>query len=282
MNPLSLAYSPDTDDAFMMIPLMDGHVESKYSIDFQKDDISVLNQLAIEQQKYDVSAISVATFPYCSQHYVILDVGASIGNDYGPVLVARADDKRSTEEILSGIVAIPGKKTSAYISAYELYDGFVSQEMCFLDIIPALTGGDVDAGILIHEAQMNPENYGLRVLSDLGKDWMKKHRHPLPLGVNVAKRSLGMDLLIDLQNTLRQSIQYSFDQREDILKIALASSVTKNIAFETGDEYIDRYVNSETLKMSTQIQDAIDYFFELAAKKDLLPKVDQPLFINLN
>jgi len=271
---ISLAYSPDTDDAFMVTAMQEGGVDlGPYEFDYHVDDIQVLNDAALEG-RYDITAISVAAWPSISATYKFMPIGGSIGDAFGPaVVVSPASSLKDLSDLHGKKVAIPGLKTSAYFAAMALTGGFVPVPMYFKRILDAVKDGTVDAGVLIHERQLDCDVHGVKKISDLGAAWSQKFDLPLPLGSNAIRRSLGADVIADLSAIYRASIVAGLADRKETLKKALARSKA-GIDEKLGDRYISMYVNSNSLDFSDLVVQGTQKLYDEAARFGLCsPKI---------
>ncbi len=268
---VSIAYSPDTDDAFMVLALKDGRVSSPdFEFTFVSDDIQKLNEAAREGI-FDVTAISIGAYPSLSEAYYLMPIGASIGDQFGPALIVTQDSPLCNPRDLVGRrVAVPGLQTSAYLAARQLIGAFTPVPMLFSDIGAAVMNGDVDAGILIHELQLNCEERGFKKLGDLGLLWDKNHHLPLPLGANAIKRSLGIDTITKITALMRESIEVGLRDREATLKAALALSKA-DLDESKGDRYIAMYVNRRSLALDPDVQQAINVLLGSGHEAGLCP-----------
>ncbi len=273
---ISLAYSPDTDDAFMIIALKDQLIDLQgYSFDFYRDDIQNLNECA-RSEMYDVTAISIAAFPGLAQNYLMLPVGSSIGDGYGPIVVAKKDRIQSLHELRNAVVAVPGLQTSAYFSSLHLLPPFHAKPMHFEKIIPAVLSDDVEAGILIHERQISFGDLDLNKIGDLGQLWMQKYGLPLPLGGNAIHRRLGDEHIQNITSLLKQSIAYAFEHRDVILKQAVRESHKEDVLPDDASarRYIDMYVNEDSMSFRPEVRKAIGLMYDRAAAAGLCPAID--------
>ena len=240
---ISVAHSPDSDDAFMFYGLATHKLETDgLKFEHVLRDIQTLNEDA-RNGVYDVTAISFHAYAYVSDKYALLPHGASIGDKYGPIVVAK--EPRKPEEIRGMRIAVPGELTSAYL-ALRLYDrDFVHVVVPFDQIIDAVQRGDVDAGLLIHEGQLFYKQMGLDKVLDLGEWWHEKTGLPLPMGGNAIKRDLGEDLMKQVSKHLHRSILYSMENREDALAYAL--QFARDMSPELADRFVAMWVNDLTL-----------------------------------
>jgi 1,4-dihydroxy-6-naphthoate synthase len=271
---ISLAYSPDTDDAFMVEALKNKSIDSRgFEFEFISDDIQALNEKAI-QGIFDITAISIAAYPFIASKYAMLSSGASIGDNYGPKLVcsqANFSRFKNLDKINSMRIAIPGKQTSAFFAARDLLGDFMAQEMRFDQINLAIDNNSVDAGLLIHELQLNPESQGLAVLADLGQLWHKKYSLPLPLGANAIKRELGHEVMKELSELYLESIEWGLNNRRATINAALAAT-GRDLDDKESDRYITMYVNKDTVDMGDPVKTAVYKLLEIGNRHQLSPK----------
>ncbi len=240
---VTVAHSPDSDDAFMFYGLATHKLETE-GIRFEHTlkDIQSLNEDA-KNGVYDVTAISFHAYAYVSDKYALLPHGASIGDKYGPIVVAK--EPRSPDEIKDMKIAVPGELTSAYL-ALRLFDNdFEHIVVPFDQIIEAVQKGDADAGLLIHEGQLFYKQMGLDKVLDLGEWWHEKTGLPLPMGGNAIRRDLGPEMMKRVSKHLHESILYSMENREDALQYAM--QFARDMAPEMADRFIAMWVNDLTL-----------------------------------
>lgn len=240
---ISVAHSPDSDDAFMFYGLATNKLETEgLKFDHTLKDIQSLNEDA-KNGVFDVSAISFHAYAYVADKYALLPHGASIGDKYGPIVVSK--EPRKPDEIGQMKIAIPGELTSAFL-ALRIYNKDFQYEVVEFDkIIDAVLEGRVDAGLLIHEGQLFYKQMGLDKVLDLGEWWHEKTGLPLPMGGNVIRRDLGDELMRQVSKHLHRSIQYSMDNREDAL--AYAMQFARDMAPELADRFVAMWVNELTL-----------------------------------
>ena len=271
---ISIAYSPDTDDAFMVHALKTGALAApNYEFTFVSSDIQVLNEAA-RLGVYDVTAISIAAYPSIADDYYLMPVGASIGDEFGPALIVPEGSALTSAKDLAGRrIAIPGRQTSAYFAARGLIGDFVAVPKHFLEIGPAVLSGEVDAGILIHELQLDCEKHGFKKLGDLGRLWFDAFGLPLPLGANAIRRSLGAEVIADVTSLLRQSIERGLANREETLKAAL-SQAHADLDLKGGDRYISMYVNERSLGFRADVRQGIERLFSLGQAAGLCRPVE--------
>jgi 1,4-dihydroxy-6-naphthoate synthase len=240
---IRLGHSPDPDDAFMFWGLAAGRVDGRgFEFEHVLEGIQILNEWALEG-RLEVTAISLHTYPFVQDRYVILPHGASMGSGYGPVVVSRKpltqDELRETE------IAVPGRMTTAFLTL-GLYLGgeFRFREVPFDRIMEEVEEGRADAGLLIHEGQLTYERRGFELVVDLGEWWLLETGLPLPLGINVARRDLGEEVLPELSDVLRDSIRAGLANREEALEYALQYG--RGLSNELADKFVGMYVNELT------------------------------------
>src|SRR3954465_1070993 len=210
---ITVPHSPDSDDAFMFYGLATNKLETDgLKFEHTLKDIQTLNEDA-KNGVYDVTAISFHAYAYVADKYALLPHGASIGDKYGPIVVSK--EPRDASEISEMKIAVPGELTSAFLALKIYNNDFEHVVVPFDKIIDAVKNGDADAGLLIHEGQLFYNQMGLHKVLDLGEWWHKKTGLPLPMGGNVIRRDLGMDVMREVSKHLHNSIQYSMDNRED-------------------------------------------------------------------
>ena len=240
---ITVAHSPDSDDAFMFYGLATNKLETEnLKFEHTLKDIQTLNEDA-KKGVYDVTAISFHAYAYVSDKYALLPHGASIGDKYGPIVVSK--EPRGADEIGDMKIAIPGELTSAFLALRLFNPKFEYQVYPFDQIIDAVQKGKVDAGLLIHEGQLFYKELGLDKVLDLGEWWHERTGLPLPMGGNAIKRDLGADLMKQVSRHLHRSIMYSMENREDAL--AYAMQFARDMAPEVADRFVAMWVNELTL-----------------------------------
>ncbi len=264
---ITLGHSPDSDDAFMFYALAKGRIDTgDYEFQHILQDIQTLNERA-RRQELDVTAISLHAYAYVLEHYALLPSGASVGDRYGPLVVAR--EPMSLPQLASVQIAIPGKLTTAFLALQLLLREFDYIEMPFDAILPAVASGEVDAGLIIHEGQLTYTEAGLCKVCDLGEWWYVETGLPLPLGVNVIRKSLGAKAMSEISALLTQSIRYGLDHRSDALEHALQYGR----GLETGDadKFVGMYVNDWTLDLGERGRKGVQLLLERASDRGLIP-----------
>jgi 1,4-dihydroxy-6-naphthoate synthase len=275
MNTIHVAHSPDSDDAFMFYALAAGKIDTG-GIEFvhHLDDIESLNEAALTG-KFEVTAVSIHAYAYLADRYALLNSGASMGEGYGPVLVAR--DSISSDSLENKVVAIPGEKTSAILALRLHSAGITTRVIRFDEIIPAVIDGKVDAGLVIHEGQLFYGREGLKKVLDLGEWWRGETGLPLPLGGNVVRRDLGPEQVGQIAALIRESIGYALDHREEALEYALEFG--RGLTAEEGDEFVGMYVNDRTLDYGEEGRKAVQVFLDRGFEAGLVPQRVEAEFI---
>ena len=265
---IHVAHSPDSDDAFMFYALATHKIDTgDRNYIHLLNDIETLNRKALEGE-YEVSAISFHAYAYMADRYALLSCGASMGNNYGPIVVS---GKPMQPQMLAGrTVAVPGLLTTAFL-ALRLFAPDVKYEVVHFDrILEDVQKGKYEAGLLIHEGQLTYREMGLHKVVDLGEWWLDQYRLPLPLGGNVIKRSLGPALMSQVSQDIRRSIQYGLDHREEA--IAYAIQFSRGLDLQKADRFIGMYVNELTLDYGEDGRKAVRLLLSEAYKKNIIPK----------
>ena len=270
---ITVAHSPDSDDAFMFYGLATNKLETEgLKFEHTLKDIQTLNEDA-QKGVFDVTAISFHAYAYVSDKYALLPHGASIGDNYGPIVVSR--EPREASDISSMKIAIPGEMTSAFLALRIYNPDFQYVVVPFDEIIEAVQKGDVDAGLLIHEGQLFYNQMGLNKVLDLGEWWHEKTGLPLPMGGNVIRRDLGPELMQRVSKYLHQSIVYSMENREDAL--AYAMQFARDMQPELADRFVAMWVNDLTLDYGMRGREAVKRLLDEGHKAGIIPhkvKVD--------
>ena len=265
---ISLAHSPDSDDAFMFYGLATHKIETGL-LDFEHilKDIQTLNEEA-RNGTYDVTAISFHAYAYIADKYALLPHGASIGDKYGPIVVAH--DEVDAADISKLKVAVPGTLTSAFLALRIFEPNFQYEVMPFDKIIQAVSDRVCDAGLLIHEGQLFYQEHGLHKVLDLGEWW---HEHtgglPLPMGGNAIRRDLGEETIREVSDLLRESIRYSLDHREDALQYAL--QFAREMDPTLADRFVAMWVNELTLDYTDRGREAVRRLLAEGHKRGIIP-----------
>jgi 1,4-dihydroxy-6-naphthoate synthase len=272
---IKLAHSPDSDDAFMFYALAT-HKLATPGLKFSHvlADIETLNQAASEQI-YDVTALSFAAYASLQDKYILLDCGASFGEGYGPIVVSSHPLKAA--DLLGKRIAIPGLKTTAYITLKLLQPTFEAIPMAFDKILDAVRDGVVDAGLIIHEGQLLFPHLGLHRVVDLGHWWLEQTGLPLPLGGNGVRRSLGPEIGRRVAGIIKQSVIYALEHREEALNYAM--QFARDMDPDLADKFVSMYVNKWTLGYSDRGKHAVRELLTRGAKAGLLPQVAEIDFL---
>lgn len=264
---IKLAHSPDSDDAFMFYALATHKLATPgYKYTHILSDIQSLNEAALEET-YDVTAVSFAAYPSLRDKYLLLDCGASFGESYGPIVVATRSMK--PQDLKGKRIGVPGLKTSAYITLKLFQPDFQPVVMPFDKIIEAVRNDVVEAGLLIHEGQLFFPQLGLHRVVDLGVWWHELTSLPLPLGGNAVRRALGPQLGLQIARTIRDSVAYGLEHREEALNYAM--QFAREMDAELADKFVGMYVNKWTLGYGEKGKKAVREFIERGTAAGLLP-----------
>ncbi|MCC7008036.1 MAG: ABC transporter substrate-binding protein [Acidobacteria bacterium] len=269
---ITVAHSPDSDDAFMFYGLASGAVQVEgIEVDQVLADIETLNRAAFEG-RYEVTAVSFHAYAHLVDRYALLPHGASMGDQYGPILVASRPIAPSGGRVpLRGLrIAVPGRLTSAFLTL-QLYDRtFEAVVVPFDRIDRAVLDGTVDAGLLIHEGQLTYVQEGLHKVIDLGEWWFERTNGlPLPLGGNVIRRDLGDETMVRVSRMLHDSIAHALSHRADA--VAYAQQYGRGLDRQSTDRFVGMYVNQLTLDYGERGRAALERFFGEAFEQGLIP-----------
>jgi len=270
---IRFGHSPDPDDAFMFWALTTDLVDRK-GLEFEQvlADIETLNQWA-RAARLEVTAISLAAYPFVQEDYALLPHGASIGSGYGPIVVARETIAR--EELARTEIVVPGAHTTAFLSLRLVLGDFPYRELPFSEIPEEVASGRAEAGLLIHEGQLTFESYGLVKVLDLGEWWLLETGLPLPLGVTVARRDLEEKVLHDISEVLGEAIQCSLDHRAEALEYALQFG--RGIDAAVADRFVSMYVNELTQDYGDEGRKAVT---ELLRRGEAIRAFPQPIQVD--
>jgi 1,4-dihydroxy-6-naphthoate synthase len=265
---ISTAHSPDSDDAFMFYGLATKKVRSQ-SVSFKHvlSDIETLNQKA-RTGEYDLTAISYHAYPYVADRYALMASGSSVGDGYGPMLVALRP--MEIEEIKGKKIAVPGKLTTAYLAARIAEPDFEAVVVPFDKILEAVQEHTADLGLIIHEAQLTYTRAGFHRVLDLGKWWKAKYNLPLPLGANALLRSLPREVQSECCRMMRDSIQYALDNHDEALSYAL--QFARDMDTRLAEKFIGMYVNHYTVDCGELIPRAAQKLLDLGHEAGLIPQ----------
>src|SRR5689334_17100358 len=272
---ITSAHSPDSDDAFMFYGLATKKVRSsKVSFHHVLEDIETLNRKAM-QGTYELSAISYHAYPYVADKYVLMASGSSIGDGYGPMVIATRP--MVPEELKGKRIAIPGTLTTAYLACKLYQPDFEAVVTPFDKITGAVRERTVDAGLIIHEAQLTFDREGFHRIVDLGRWFKSTYGLPLPLGGNVLLRSLGPDIQSECCRLMRDSIQYALDNHDEALQYAL--QFARDMEPRLAEKFVGMYVNHYTLDAGDVIPKAVQKLLDLGHEAGLIPTRVQVEFV---
>lgn len=263
---ITVAHSPDSDDAFMFYGLATHKVRTP-GLRFTHTlcDIETLNQKAREGV-YDVSAISFHAYPYVQDKYALMSCGGSVGEGYGPMVVSPRPF--TPGEVKTKKIAVPGTMTTAYLALNLFAPGVETEVVPFDQIIPQVLEGKYEAGLIIHEGQITYDKAGLHRIVDLGRWWQKVTGLPLPLGGNAIRRELGPQLMPAVTAALRESIQYALDHREEAL--AYAMQFARDLDTPSADKFVGMYVNERTLDYGPDGREAVRRLLDMGHKAGII------------
>jgi 1,4-dihydroxy-6-naphthoate synthase len=272
---ITIAHSPDSDDAFMFYGLATNKVRvNGLKFTHTLCDIETLNRDAMNGEgRYDVTAISFHVYPYILEKYALLPTGGSVGDSYGPMIVSR--HTYTPEEVKKVRVAVPGTLTTAYLALKLFAPEIETVVVPFDKIIPEVLEGKHAAGLIIHEGQLTYPKAGLFKVIDLGKWWHDTQNLPLPLGGNAIRRSLGPELMASVAGAIHQSIQYSLDHRDEALEYAM--QFARDLDTQLADEFVGMYVNDRTLDYREDGREAVRRLLDMGFAAGVIPhkaKVD--------
>jgi 1,4-dihydroxy-6-naphthoate synthase len=264
---IKLAHSPDSDDAFMFYALATHKLATPgYKYTHVLSDIQTLNEAALTET-YDVTAVSFAAYPSLRDKYVLLDCGASFGENYGPIVVASKSMRR--EDLTGKRIGVPGLKTTAYLTLKLFEPNFEPVVMAFDKILDAVKNEVVEAGLLIHEGQLLFPQLGMHRVIDLGVWWHEQTGLPLPLGGNAVRRALGPALGLQIAKTIKDSVEYGLEHREEALNYAM--QFARDMETEVADKFVGMYVNRWTLGYGERGKQAVRTLIERGTAAGLLP-----------
>jgi 1,4-dihydroxy-6-naphthoate synthase len=266
---ITVGHSPDPDDAFMFYALAHDKIDTgDLAFRHELQDIETLNRRALKGE-LEVSAVSIHAYAHLLDKYALLPSGCSMGDRYGPMVIARKP--MSIGDLKSVKIAVPGTMTTAFLALRLLLpQGFEYEVIPFDHIIPALAEGKFDAGLIIHEGQLTFQNQGLHLIVDLGVWWQEKTGLPLPLGGNVVRRDLGAETIANVSRLIKESIRYSLAHRQDALTYAL--QYARDMDRELADRFVGMYVNDWTLDYGPRGRAAVAKLLEEAHNAGIIPK----------
>lgn len=268
MREITIAHSPDSDDAFMFYGLATNKVRVPgFKFTHSLSDIETLNQKAIREAFYDVTAISFHAYPYLQDNYALMACGGSVGEGYGPMIVA---GRPFTLDSIRRIkIAVPGTLTTAYLALKLFAPEIETSVVPFDRIIPEVQSGNFEAGLIIHEGQLTYAQSGLHKVLDLGQWWRDETGLPLPLGGNAIRRSLGEDTMRIVTQALRDSIQHGLDHRDEALTYAM--QFARDLDQVLANKFVGMYVNERTLNYGEDGREAIRKLLALGHERGIIP-----------
>jgi len=274
---ISIAHSPDSDDAFMFYGLATNKIRVPgYRFTHTLCDIETLNRRAREEAFFDVSAISFHAYPYVQENYTLMGCGGSVGEGYGPMVVTSR--KMEAADLGRIRVAVPGTLTTAYL-AFKIFNPAIETEVVPFDqIIPQILAGKFDAGLIIHEGQLTYSTSGLYKVLDLGVWWRETTGLVLPLGGNAIRRSLGAEAHKIISKALRDSIHHALDHREQALEYAM--QFARDLDASLAGRFVNMYVNERTLDYGPDGREAIRKLLELGHERGVIPMAPQVDFVD--
>lgn len=274
---LLLGHSPDPDDAFMFYGLAADKVETHgWTFEHVMEDIQTLNEWALKG-KLHITAISVHAYPYVAARYALTACGSSMGDRYGPMVVAR--EPMTVANLRGKRIAIPGEMTTAFLGLQLLLGpgAFKHEVLMFDKILTHVQAGNADAGLIIHEGQLTYENHHLHKIVDLGEWWYEQTKLPLPLGGNCIRRDLGEAAMREVAGVLKSSIEYGLDHRDEAVEYALRYA--RDMGRDLADKFVGMYVNKWTLDYGPVGRRAIYELLSRAHLAGLIPEVSEPMFV---
>jgi 1,4-dihydroxy-6-naphthoate synthase len=265
---ITLGHTPDADDAFMFYALVSGKVKSNFMIKHVIQDIEALNKRALRHE-LDVTAVSAHAYAHLKD-YVILRSGGSFGLSYGPIVITKRENKMSLDQLQNTTIAIPGKLTSAALLLKLAIGNFKEKEISFVAIPDAIAESKVDAGLIIHEAQIAYDKTKFACALDLGSWWSSNTCNlPVPLGINVAStRAMSIEQIRQFSELLTRSIKYGIDNIDAALDYAMQYG--REQSKDTIKEFVKMYVNDLTLDMGPEGKKAIEKIFEMARDRKII------------
>ena len=265
---IRIGHSPDPDDAFLFYGMTQGKIPlGDLTVEHFLEGIEELNQRAVRGEM-EMTAISLHAYPYCADRYALLTTGASVGEGYGPIIVAKSE--MAPEEIPNGPVAVPGKLTTASLLLNLAVGKVQTEVMPFDKILGAVQEGKVRSGVLIHEGQITYQKQGLKKVLDLGEWWKKETGLPVPLGVNVVRTDLGAEYAKRLARIFKQSLDYAFAHRPEAL--AYAQRYGRGLDSALTDRFVGMYVNRWSLDCRGDGAKGMQLLLDRAAEAGLTPK----------
>ena len=273
---ITVGHSPDPDDAFMFYALAHDKIDTgELTFRHELQDIETLNRRALKGE-LDVSAVSIHAYAFLHDKYALLPTGCSMGDRYGPMIIARTS--MTIGDLAKVKIAVPGTMTTAFLALRLLLPGgFAHEVVPFDEIIGAVASGKFDAGLIIHEGQLTFQNQGLRLVVDLGVWWQEKTGLPLPLGGNVVRRDLGAETIRNVSRLIKESIRFSLDNRHDALTYAL--NYARDMDRDLADRFVGMYVNDWTLDYGERGRVAVRRLLDEAHRAGVIPRAAELEFV---
>ena len=263
---ITVAHSPDSDDAFMFYALATNKIKTgDLKFNHVLSDIETLNKKALKGE-YEVTAVSFHAYAYLAEKYALLSSGASMGDRYGPLVVSESPMK--PQELKGKVVAVPGEMTTAFLILRIFEPDFTPLVVPFDKIFETVMRRKADAGLIIHEGQLTFPSLGLHKVIDLGEWWHKETQLPLPLGGNVIRKDLGRELIAKVSKILRQSIEYALEHRDEALNYAM--QFARDMEHHLADKFVGMYVNDRTLNYGTAERKAVQLLLNLGHERHII------------
>jgi 1,4-dihydroxy-6-naphthoate synthase len=265
---ISIAHSPDSDDAFMFYGLARGGVPTgDLEVSHVLTDIETLNRQA-QEGRHEVTALSFHAYPAVAERYALMPCGGSIGDGYGPLVVAR--ELHDPSQIAHMTVAVPGTLTSAYLALKLFAPGVATRVVPFDRILDEVRDGHAEAGLVIHEGQLTYGGQGLAKILDLGQWWKEETGLPLPLGGNAVRRDLGPELVTRLTRLVRETVKHSLSHRPQALEYAM--SFARGMDTGIADRFVGMWVNDMTVEMGERGRRAVQLFLDRGFEAGVIPR----------
>ncbi len=274
---IRVGHSPDPDDAFMFYALAKEKIPMQgFRVEHVIEDIESLNQRALKAE-LEVTAVSCHAYTHMADHYVVMDSGASVGDQYGPILVSRrAEPIQKPEQLRGKKIAVPGKLTTAYL-VLQLFEKNINPVFIPFDrIFEEVLAGRVDYGLVIHEGQITFDQKGLFKNLDFGQWWFEQTGLPLPLGLDIIRRDLGNETIRSFSKLFKTSIEFALEHRKEALAYALEYG--RGIREKLGDQFVGMYVNHYTVNLGAKGKAGLVKLFEMGHQKGILPRKLIPQF----
>ena len=275
VHPIRIGHSPDPDDAFMFYALAKEKLDTgRLRFQHLLEGIETLNGWALEG-RLEVTAISAHAYAYVADRYLLLPHGASVGRNYGPILVAK--HKFDLAELRGKPIAVPSRLTTAFLALSLCLGEFNAVQVPFDRVFDSVESGEAEAGLIIHEGQLTYSDRGFRMLLDLGSWWQEQTGLPLPLGANAIRKDLGDRLQVEVSHLLRASIDYGLAHREEALRYAMQFG--RGMETALADRFVGMYVNDDTLAWTPESRKGLERLLDMAWGRGLIPKRVRPEFL---